>query len=67
MGEPETEKRTGNGKQQTLSNENKKMQQTLDEANKKLGWIRKQKAASDAEVEKLTNQVKLLKKELYKE
>ena len=43
------------------------MQQTLDEANKKLGWIRKQKAASDAEVEKLTNQVKLLKKELYKE
>ena len=62
-----SELETANSKQETLSNENKKMQQTLDEANKKLGWIRKQKAASDAEVEKLTNQVKLLKKELYKE
>ncbi len=67
MGELKSELETANSKQETLSNENKKMQQTLDEANKKLGWIRKQKAASDAEVEKLTNQVKLLKKELYKE
>ena len=32
--------------------------------NKKLNWIRKQKAEGDAEIQKLTNQVNLLKKEL---
>ena len=46
------------------NNENAKLQKDLDEMNKKLNWIRKQKAEGDAEIQKLTNQVNLLKKEL---